>query len=304
MDILKNNDLVNSDCSAIIVHQEAWGTLTNGDIKKQVNIRSIAKTILAIACGILIDNDENFTENIYIYPIVKDKVNLTNIKNEKYLKQIKVKHLLSQTIGYRDVLLMSKDMKKMDTDNVLNELINYPIHYKPGTHFLYSNASYYILSAVIEEYLGYNFFNFLDEKLFKPLNIKNIKADKYGQYLVGASKMYMSAEDMVKIAEVILNKGIFKDKQIVSNTRIDKMIRPKYKNKNEDNRTYLSQNYYGYSLWISKEGIIFASGTGGQLVVIDQKSDTIIVTTNSGSANNAYKIKNNVEQILKLLDRS
>lgn len=303
MNIIENLELNDTSYKSLIVYKYGQGYIVNKKNNQQVNVRSIAKTILALTCGILIEKHIGFNEETYIYPIIKNKVNLTNTKNEKYLKQIKVKHLLTHSVGYRDILLMSKDINKYNVDNLLTEVINHPIYYKPGTYFLYSNASYFILAAAMEEVLGYDLFDFIEENLFKPLAIKNAKADKYGDYLAGATKFYLSADDLLKIGKLLLNNGNFEGRQIVSSAWIKKMKAPYFDNNQEAKQKYLSEDYYGYSLWQSENGIIFASGTGGQLIVLLEKLGTIIVTTNNGSDNYGYKIKNEVDTIIEKLIR-
>ena len=303
MNCIENISLDNISDKSLIVYKYGQGYIINKKNNQQVNIRSIAKTILALACGILIEKNIGFNEETYIYPIIESEINLTNKKNEKYLKQIKVKHLLTHSIGYRDILLMSKDINKFNVDNLLTEVINHPIYYKPGTYFLYSNASYFILAAVMEEVLGYDLFDFIEEDLFHPLAIKNAKADKYGDYLVGATKFYLYADDLLKIGKLLLNNGNFEGRQIVSKDWIKKMKAPYFDNNQEAKQKYLSEDYYGYSLWQSENGIIFASGTGGQLIVLLEKLGTIIVTTNNGSDNYGYKIKNEVDTIIEKLNR-
>ncbi|MBM0045816.1 serine hydrolase [Anaerococcus sp. mt242] len=289
--------------NSIIVYKNGIGYLVNKKKDEKINVRSISKTILALACGIVIGQYNDFDEYTYIYPIIKNKISLKNKKNERYLKQIKVKHLLTHTVGYRDILLMSEDINKFNIDNLLNEVINYPIYYRPGTHFLYSNASYYILSATLQEFIGTDLFKFIDENLFDPLNIKNAKADKYGAYLAGATKFYLSTDNLLNIGKLLLNNGKFEGRQIISQAWIEKMKNPLFKNDFEIKKNYLSEDYYGYSLWISKNGITFASGTGGQLIVLMEKSNTIIVTTNNESSNKDYKIKSDIDNIIEILNR-
>ena len=303
MNIIENFELNDTSYKSLIVYKYGQGYIVNKKTNQQVNVRSIAKTILALACGILIEKHIGFNEETYIYPIINNKVNLSNTKNEKHLKQIKVKHLLTHSIGYRDILLMSKDINKFNVGNLLTEVINHPIYYKPGTYFLYSNASYFILAAVMEEVLGYDLFDFIEENLFHHLAIKNAKADKYGDYLAGATKFYLSADDLLKIGKLLLNNGNFEGRQIVNSAWIKKMKTPYFDNNQEAKQKYLSEDYYGYSLWQSENGIIFASGTGGQLIVLLEKLATIIVTTNNGSDNDGYKIKNEVDTIIEKLNR-
>ena len=81
------------------------------------------------------------------------------------------------------------------------------------------------------------------------------------------------------------------------------MKTPYFKNNPETKKNYLSEDYYGYSLWLSENKVIFASGTGGQLIVLLEELGTIIVTTNNDSASKAYKIKDVVDKIIQIINR-
>lgn len=228
-------------------------------------------------------------------------MNLENEKNLAYLKEIKVKHLLTHTTGYRDLLLYSKDIRESDYDDLFDYVINYPLYHRPGTHFLYSNAGYYLLAIIMEEYLKYDLFDFVEEKLLKPLGIRNRSWGKYGNYIAGATKINLNAYDMLKIGKLIINNGYYDDLQIVDSNYIDLMQKPYNESMYEVKRKYISEDYYGYGIWISKRGVVFASGTGGQLIVILNDMDLIIVTTNSGSDSKSYKIKSDIDKLVDII---
>lgn len=266
------------------------------------DVRSISKTVLSLACGILINESHGeFNLDTKIYPIIRDKISIENESNLNYLKEIKVKHLLTHTTGYRDLLLFSKDIRESDYDNLFSYVVNYPLYYRPGTHFLYSNAGYYLLAITMEEFLGHDLFDFVNEKLLQPLEIENRSWGKYGNYIAGATKLHLNAYDLLKIGKLILDDGVYKGKEIVDKTYIKAMQSPFEKSLNEVKREYVSEDNYGYGLWISNRGTIFASGTGGQLIVILKDLDIIIVTTNSGSISKSYQIKKDVDNLVKVL---
>lgn len=299
-----SNEIIESGLSAdsLIVYKYGMGYLVNKKEEDIINLRSIAKTVLSLACGILIDkNPDKFNLDTRIYPLIESKIQVSNKKNLKYLKEIKVRDLLTHTTGFRDLLLFSKDLRDKNLDELLNYTINYPIYYKPGSFFLYSNASYYLLSATMEEYLGTDLLQFICDNLFDPLDIPNRKWDKYGNYLVGASKLYGSADDLLKFAKLILNDGKYSGKQIISAEYIRTMQRPFEKNRNEDKRKYLSHDSYGLGLWISDSNIVFASGTGGQLIVILNDLQTVIITTNADSDSKSYRINLDVERLIEII---
>ena len=299
------NEIVNKEDSAesIIIFDNKTGQCIDFSNDKVFDVRSISKTVLALACGILIEKSNNdFNEETLIYPILKDKINLSNTKNLRYLKEVKIKHLLTHTTGYRDLVLMSKNIDPKDYDGLFDYIINYPIYSKPGSYFLYSNAGFYLLAATMQEYLGYDLFDFIDENLFKQLNIKDARWERYGDYLAGATKIHLCDSDMLSIGKLLMNDGKFNGKQIVSCNWIKKMTKPLFKNPNESKRKFLSEDNYGYGIWISNSGVTFASGTGGQLIVLLKKLEILIITTNSGSGNKGYEIKNDVDKIISMIN--
>ncbi|WP_282929630.1 serine hydrolase [Anaerococcus sp. Marseille-Q7828] len=297
-------DIVNKGDSAesIIIFDNKNNKTIEFANDKVFDVRSISKTVLSLTCGILINESRGeFNLDTYIYPIIKNKMNLENEKNLAYLKEIKVKHLLTHTTGYRDLLLYSKDIRESDYGDLFDYVINYPLYHRPGTHFLYSNAGYYLLAVTMEEYLKYDLFDFVEEKLLKPLGIENRSWGKYGNYIAGATKINLNAYDMLRIGKLIINNGYYDDLQIVDSNYIDLMQKPHNKSMYEVKRKYISEDYYGYGIWISERGVVFASGTGGQLIVILKDKNMIIVTTNSGSDSKSYKIKSDIDKLVDII---
>lgn len=295
MDICKE-EAIYSD--SLIIGKKEEGMLYENNIKEKLNIRSLAKTVLALACGILIDKSRgDFNENTYVLDLIRDKIKIRNKSNIKYLKKIRIKDLLSHTIGYRDILLMSKDIE--DDDDLLDFLINYPIHYEPGEYFLYSNAGYYLLSVCMQEYLAYDLMDFIADNLFKKLSIDMPKWDRFGPYIFGASRLYLSAEDLYKIGAVLLNDGSFEGESVVSSSWTYKMKSSFYNYRNDEkDRGFLSKKSYGYGIWTSTRDIKFATGTGGQYIILLENEGIIIVTLNSANFNKSVELKSRIDDLI------
>lgn len=256
------------------------------------DIRSISKTVITLACGILIDKDKDFTLDTLVYPILKDKVTFTNKDNLDFLSKLKIKHLLTHTVGYDRVLMMRNDIKDLDPYKYLEYTLNENIKNKPGSYYLYSNAGFYILSSTLQEYLQKDLLDFIDDNLFSKLDIKNYKWEKYGDYLAGATRLWLMPDDLLKIGEVLLSKGKYKDERIVSNGFIDMMktlttITPHHHN---DNILY-QRHGYGSGLWVSSNDIYFGHGTDGQnLVIIPSKESIILVQADHSEVSSIEKI--------------
>lgn len=291
--------LKNSKATSFIIYNNADKTITGNINDIKVNIRSVAKTIMTLTAFKLME-DTSFDINLdtKIYPYIYKKIKLTNKKNLKYLEEIKLDNLLTHSIGYAYPLLMTRDIKGMDEDGLLNYAINYPISYRPASKFLYSNVGYYLLSVFMETILETSLYEYIDRNFFKILSIKSPRWDSYGSYLVGASKLYLSSVDMLKFGEIILNKGLYKGLRILNKESIEKILEISYTNPNSSRLNYLTEDYYCRGIWLSKEDIIFASGCGGQIIAILEDEDIIIVTNNGKDEAYSKDIKLDVDKLI------
>lgn len=285
--------------SSLLIYDNKSNLLLGEPNDISFNIRSIAKTVMAIAYGILIENSNGkYNLDTFIYPYLENELTITNTKNLEYLKKIKVKHLLNHTMGYDKPLLTSKDLINIDEDKLLNYALNFPIKYRPGEHFKYSNVGHYVLSCLMDNILHDGTYDFINKNLFEKIGITNPRWDLYGSHLAGATKLHLSDLDLLKIGKIILDKGKFEGIKLVSSKYIDMMCTPIIKGSRYSKHKYLSENNYGLGIWISNEDIIFASGTGGQVISILPKENIIIITTNQGDEGFASSIKEDVENII------
>ena len=293
-------NLEKSVSSSFLIYDGNRGEIIGKANDNSLNVRSVAKSVLAIGSLILMEKSQfDFNMDTYIYPLLEDCISLTNKNNIKYLQEIQVKHLLTHSVGYDKSLLMSKDIEGIPEENLLDLCINYPIKYKPGSYFKYSNSSYYLLSVVMENYLQCSLYDFLKDNLFDKLNMKPVRWDSYGNFIVGASKLYISDLDMIKIGHLLLNKGKYQNDIILSEASISKLFTPVFA-RVTDKFTYLSEDFYTFGFWKSKNQIVFASGTGGQIIALLADENIVIVTTNNRSDDLSDSIKEDVDNLIKL----
>lgn len=248
------------------------------------DVRSISKTILTLAFGrvmALVDAGKYpaINEDSKIYPIIKEIIHLENTDNLEKLKQVKIKHLLTHSIGYEEVLLMRGDIVDIDPFELLDYVINYPIVHQPGEYYLYSNAGFYLLSVVLEEFLKEDLTNFLKRELFIPLGIEQFRWDKYGKYLAGATRLFLLPEDLVKFGELFLNHGKVNGERLITEDWLDKMLTLYVYTKDLDVPKRTFRRYgYGYGTWLAEDSFYFAHGTDGQRLIILPEKDTILLT--------------------------
>lgn len=119
------------------------------------------------------------------------KVNLDE-KISKYLpntpdswKNVSVRNLLTHTSGIKsysslDGFELSKRMKQAD---FIKALSPHPLDFETGTDYVYSNSGYSLLSYIIESASGKNYWDFMRERIFKPLGM-NKTANRDPKFII------------------------------------------------------------------------------------------------------------------------
>lgn len=248
------------------------------------NIRSISKPVVCMALGIAMEEGlrlrgERLTVETNIWPFFEKIVNLTNTKNLEKLRKVKLKHLLTHTMGYDIGFLFVKEVRSRDEYSLLDYVFNRDIIYEPGEHFAYTNVGPYLISAMIHEELGENYSDFVNRKLFQKIGITDYQWTNYGKYCAGATGLKLSIDDLHKIGLVWKQDGKYKGIQVVPKSWIEQMRTPKVKvpAMSVDKRV-LPMYEYGYYIWLCKDGNYFCYGTDGQYVVVSPEKDMVIST--------------------------
>ncbi len=94
---------------------------------------------------------------------------------------ITIRHLLTHTSGIQnhvavpDWLDVFRTNLKFETaparDELLKMFFKLPLEFRPGETWAYDNTGYYLLGIVIEKASGKSYWQFLDERIFKPLGM-------------------------------------------------------------------------------------------------------------------------------------
>lgn len=256
------------------------------------NIRSISKIVIPLCYGILADNikkegsSRQLTLDSNIASLFTGNKFPQNMFKQKF-GNIKLRHFLTNTVGYEKELLFSKDITANEEGELLTYLFDEELKYKPGEHFVYSNASSYLLSAIFQEFTGINISDFAYQNLFTKLGIANFKWGNYGAYCKGGTGLYLDINDLHKIGQLILNEGIWENQQIVSREWIKLISTPQVFKFNKDySNDPLSRKAYGLFLWISNSNTYFINGHMGQyLVIAKDKGIVVSILANTENGN-------------------
>lgn len=239
-------------------------------------MRSLSKVLVALAYGVVIDRGL-ISLNDYVYPVIEPIINLTNNQNLEIIKQWQIKHLLTYTAGYESQMFSERFITDIKPTDYLNYVVNYDLVRPAGEKYVYNNAETFLLSVYFQEKLGVNLTEFVKSEIFKPLEITNFVWDNYDKYCPGGTGLYVSHNDLFKIGELILNKGKFNNKQIVSPTYIEEMCKAQLETPYAYNaERVLPKSGVGFVMHISRDGYFYKDGKNGQYLIINFNKKQII----------------------------
>src|SRR5690349_6718870 len=97
-------------------------------------------------------------------------------------RPITIRHLLSHTSGIQNHVAVPgylgsfKTNLLMETtpgrEELLRMFFKLPREFEPGETWSYDNTGYYLLGIIVEKVSGKSFWQFLDERIFRPLGMK------------------------------------------------------------------------------------------------------------------------------------
>lgn len=190
-------------------------------------------------------------------------------------KDITIYHLLTMTAG--------KGFSSIDRKEKPGWLDRYVLpkaKSKPGEKHLYISEAPYVLSRILCKVTGMSVVDYLMSRLFEPLGIERPfwETDSEG-YEAGGWGLYLTIEDLTKIAECYLHGGVFDGKQVIPESYIKEATYP--------HRTDLVSQYakdmgYGYNIWCnSPTGYYRFEGLYGENAFIYPEYEACIVMNGS-----------------------
>lgn len=248
------------------------------DLYTPNDVRSITKSITSLLIGIAIDKgiiksiDQNLRE--FIIP--------SRESIPQQILDLSLQNLLEMSAGFEWEELQNVYNYNwwIKSQNQIEYLFTIPIKNKPGEIFSYNSAAYHLLSVILTNTSKMSTLEFATKYLFEPLEIglRNWGKNHDGYYN-GSSGLQLSPYDMYKIGQLIINKGLYKGKRIISSQWIEKSTSPTI----NTNKAHPYSNSYGLGWWIGDcdcGKYIFANGYGGQYIVIVPNINLVVTATN------------------------
>ena len=288
-----------SQTQALIVQQrgEILYEAYSPDVRKGLDINgmSMAKNIIAMLVGIAIDEGLIGSEQ----EEVKKYLPELGLPNNS---PIKIRDLLRHTSGVKSQLSnLQLTLKNHSIKRPLDDII-----FSHKRDFHYDNLNYYLLSLIVSRAYDKNLNNLIEDKLWRPMELERAQIINNTGYCC----LFATAKSWLAIGNLYLNKGRYETRQIVSAQWLEKMMTdtltpPQFyvqaTNRSTDNR----YGYHVYTGMTDYPDYFWLEGMGLQTVMINPKTDTIIVRLGGipsffiSPLN--YQRKSLIEELVKLL---
>lgn len=281
--------------------EEYFNGATRGSLH---DARSVGKSFASTMLGVAIEEGYIKNEDASL----KDFYKLKSFKNYSPKKDaVTLASLLTMSSGFSgddtDYTSPGNEENMYPTDNWVKFSLDLPMDEdkKTGKDFTYFTAGVVLLGDIIDRSVPNGLVAYADQKLFKPLNIKNYKW-QYTPQKVGntAGGIQLRAIDFAKYGQLYKNKGQWNDQQILTKEWVNKSLAKQV------SQAYIGveNEHYGYLFWNKaytiknkQYEVSFCSGRGGNKIFIFKDIPFVVVITTS-----AYNIPNAHRNIDKIME--
>ncbi len=252
--------------------------------EKPTLLWSVSKTFTSMAIGIA-ENEGYFSLNDKVVDYFADDI----IKINDNLKKMTIHDLLCMGTGHAKCPVTKAMEENKPLDDISKLFFEEPVVFEPGTHFLYNNAATYMLSKLISITTGYSLKEYLMPRIFKPLGISEPQWDSDANGIsFGCSGLYLTARDLSKFGQLLLNNGVWKEKQLIPADYISQATRSQI-DTSEFNEYFATADHkqgYGYQVWMNSYPNSYRmDGLYGQYVVVLPDKNTVVTYVSNEPSN-------------------
>jgi len=228
---------------------------------------SLCKTLTGLAVGLLVDEGKLFLSDKVVRILEK---RVSPIAQFTY-KNMTVEHLLTMSSG-----MNFNEANAMCETEWIRGFFDGGAKFEAGTSFNYNSLNSYILSAIVTQITGMPLDEYLKKKIFKPLGIRKYFWERSPEGITkGGWGMYLCPHDAAKIALLMMNKGMWQGRRLISENWINESVVPRKKT-----LTKVGNFDYGYHVWTAADGSSYLlNGMFGQNAIVYPKTKTILVST-------------------------
>ena len=189
------------------------------------------------------------------------------------LKEMRVKDLLTMNTGH-----MQEPLPDRKEENWVKKFLHAEVQLMPGTHFRYNSPATYMLSAIIQKVTGEKLVDYLDSRLFQPLQIKKPEWDTCPLGInTGGWGLHIRTEDIAKLGQLYLQKGNWKGQQLLSEEWVAMATSKQVSNGSNPDNDWAQG--YGFQFWRCRHNCYRGDGAMGQFCIVMPEQDVVVAIT-------------------------
>ncbi|MCU1386260.1 MAG: Beta-lactamase, partial [Acidobacteria bacterium] len=260
-----------------------WGEPMRADITN-----SVTKTFLTTVVGLAWQRGLIKDVNDYARDYMPPHVDLFDAPHNQHIKW---DHLLRQTSDWQGTLWGKPDWADRPVGATVDEQTNRKL-YEPGTHFKYNDVRVNVMALAALQVWRRPLPEVLREEVMEPIGAsstwrwygyENSWVDLDGQKMQSVSGgghwgggMFINAYDMARFGYLTLNRGRWKERQLISDQWIERALTP----------TPAEPNYGFMNFYVNKDRTFMPSapasafghqGNGTNFVYVDPENDLVAV---------------------------
>jgi CubicO group peptidase (beta-lactamase class C family) len=258
-----------------VLYEEYWDGY---DADSHSNIFSATKSIVSLLIGIAIDEGKikSVDEPIgnYLEEFANDERGKVTIKNLLTMSSgLDWDEAYSSPTSITTKAYYGKKLRQVCSDQELIE--------KPGVRFRYQSGNTQLLSFIVEEATGETISKYAERTLWKPMHAVNTalwSLDKKDGDEKSFCCFNTNARDAARFGQLVLNKGSWNGKQLVSEQYIADATGAADYLLNEEKTAKL--NFYGYQYWVlpyKNMNIPYMRGHRGQYIYAIAEKNAVVV---------------------------
>jgi CubicO group peptidase (beta-lactamase class C family) len=250
-----------------------------GSVEQKNELQSATKSVTSALVGIALEQgclssvDQKMME---FFPEFAGQI------NDPRKEQITIRDMLQMRSGYPNEETGGPALwEALLSGDYMPLILGIPLTSDPGTEFQYSGLTSHWLGVIVARACGTDLKSFAQEHLFSPLNAEVgdwlMQLDGYYSGLAG---MHVAARDMAKFGLLYLNEGEYEGNRIFPAGWVRDSLQ-RYSDPAKSSYGYFRDCGYGYQWWSARAGdrcFSYASGHGGQYIVLLDELDMVIVT--------------------------
>ncbi|HRE20156.1 MAG TPA: serine hydrolase [Rhabdaerophilum sp.] len=234
-----------------------------------VNVASVTKSVLALLVGIALDKGVLKSVD---QPITEFFPELATTDVDPKSRDILLRHLLSMSAGWQ---VDPNDQPPFIALDALKRRVTHA----PGSTYQYDNATSHLIGIALSRAAGMSLEDFARVHLFEPLGIVNFNWGKDAQgHTQGWSFLRITLADMLKLGQLVLDRGEWQGRRVVSSLWIREMLTRRNAGGPHTNLPYGYQ-WYVYHTPDRQHEAVMGIGYGGQFLYVVPALQLVIAKT-------------------------